>query len=108
MDCPLPPNPGVDRPRIIVVREGRRDSLIMLPRDFGLAGEKRETISEKNLLTQSLVDPAVAPLKSHPKVVAAPHVATFLLVEVPRHLKGKWGDQDYHIQKAGKTHPTVT
>jgi hypothetical protein len=45
--------------------------------------------SEKTLLTRSLVDPAVASRKLHPKVIAAPPVATFILLEVPRHLKGK-------------------
>jgi hypothetical protein len=74
-----------------------------LPRDFGLGGEKREKTSVKTLLTRSLVDPAVASRKPHPKVVAASPVATFLLVQVPRHLKGEWGDQEYHIEKAAAT-----
>jgi hypothetical protein len=42
------------------------------------------------LITRSLVDPAVASRKPRPKVVAALLVATFLLVEVPRHLEDKW------------------
>jgi hypothetical protein len=46
-----------------------------------------EKASEKPLFTRSLVDPAVAFSKPRPKVVAAPPVATFLLVEVPRHLE---------------------
>jgi hypothetical protein len=40
---------------------------------------------------RSLVDPAIASRKPRPKVVAAPPVATFLLVEVPCHLEGRWG-----------------
>jgi hypothetical protein len=34
-----------------------------------------------------------------PKVVAAPTDATFFLVEVPRHLEGKWGGRPRHIDK---------
>jgi hypothetical protein len=45
----------------------------------------------KNLLTWSLVDPAAASRKLRPKVVAAPTDETVFLVEVPRHLEGKWG-----------------
>jgi hypothetical protein len=45
----------------------------------------------KNLLMQSFVDPAVASRKPRSKVVAAPPVEIFLVVEVPRHLEGKWG-----------------
>jgi hypothetical protein len=71
------------------IREGRRASLIKLPRDFGLAGERRKKTSEKTL-TRSLVDPTVASRKPRPKVVAATPVATFLLVEVPRHLHCRW------------------
>jgi hypothetical protein len=101
MHGPLQPNPGADRPTPIGVREGRRTSLIELPRVSGLAGERSGKASEKNLLTRSHVDPAVALRKPRPKVVAAPPVATFLLVEISRQLKGKWGgDQDYHTQKA--------
>jgi hypothetical protein len=55
----------------------------------------------KTLLTRSLVNPAVASRKPRPKVVVAPPVATFLLLEAPRHLEGRWGGgQDYHIEKA--------
>jgi hypothetical protein len=42
------------------------------------------------LLTRSLVDPAVASRKPRPKDVAASPVATFLLIEVTRHLEGRW------------------
>jgi hypothetical protein len=90
----LPPNRGADRPRPINAREGRRVSIIYVPRDFGLAGERRGKASEKpRLLTRSFVDPAVASRTPRPKVVAAPPVATFLLVEVPRHLEGWWRGQ---------------
>jgi hypothetical protein len=89
MHGPLPPNRGADRPRPIGVREGRRASQMWLPRDFGLARERKGKVSEKTLPTRSLVDPAVKSRKPCPKVVAAPPVATFLLVEVPRHLEGK-------------------
>jgi hypothetical protein len=64
---------------------------VWLPRDFGLAGERRGKAIEKQLLTRSLVDLAVASRKPRPKVVAAPPVATFLLVKPPRHLEGMWG-----------------
>jgi hypothetical protein len=37
---PAPTEPGVDRPMPIGVREGRRASLVNLPRDFGLAIER--------------------------------------------------------------------
>jgi hypothetical protein len=47
--------------------------------------------SEKSVLTRSLVDSAVASRKPRPKVVAAPPVATILLIEVPRHLEGMSG-----------------
>jgi hypothetical protein len=49
---------------------------------------------------RSLVNPAVAPRMPRPKVEAAPPVTTFLLVEVPRHLDGKWGEQDSQTIKA--------
>jgi hypothetical protein len=52
-----------------------------------LAGERKGKASEKPLLTRSLVDPAVASRRLCPMVVAAPPVATFLLVEVPRRLE---------------------
>jgi hypothetical protein len=51
------------------------------------------------LLTRSLVDPAVAFRKPRPKVVAVHPVATFLLVEVPRHLEGMWGDRQTKKKK---------
>jgi hypothetical protein len=38
---------------------------------------------------RSLVDLAVASRKPLSKVVAAPPVATFFLVEIPRHIEGK-------------------
>jgi hypothetical protein len=49
-----------------------------------------ERLAKKISLTWSLVDTAVAARRSRPKVVATPHDATFLLVEVPRHLEGMW------------------
>jgi hypothetical protein len=55
--------------------------------------------SEKTLLTRSLVDPAFACRKPRPKVAAAPLVATFLAVEVPRHLEGRWGRTKTTTQK---------
>jgi hypothetical protein len=92
MHGPLPPNRGAEWPRPIGLREGRRASLpIWFPHDFSLAGERSEKASVKPLLTRSLVDPAVASRKPRPKVVAAPPVASSLLVEVPRHLEGKCG-----------------
>jgi hypothetical protein len=78
MHGPFPPNRGADQPRPIDVREGRRASLIYLPRDLPGKGDE-ERLANK----QSLTDPAVASRKSRPKVVAAPPVATFFLVEVP-------------------------
>jgi hypothetical protein len=99
MQGPLPPNRVPGQPRPIKAREGRRASLISLPREFGLAGERRGKASEKNLLPRSLVDPAVAFRKLRPKVVAAPPIETFLLVEVPRHLEGMWGDLDSETEK---------
>jgi hypothetical protein len=60
--------------------------------DFGLAREGRGKASKKPLLTRSLVDPAVVvSRKPRPKVVAAPPIATSLLIEVPRHVEGRWG-----------------
>jgi hypothetical protein len=47
----LPPNRGAERPRPIGTREGRRDSLIYLPRDFGFAEDRRGKADEKALLT---------------------------------------------------------
>jgi hypothetical protein len=91
MHGPLPHNQGADRPRRIGVQEGRRASLIQLPRDFGLAGERRGKASENTLLARLLFDPDVVSRKPRPKVVAAPSVTTFLLVDVPCHLKDKWG-----------------
>jgi hypothetical protein len=87
----LPPIRGVYRARPIGVREGRRANLLKLLRDFGIAGESRGKTSEKLLLKRLLVDPAVACRKPRPKVVAAPPVTAFLLVEIPRRLEGKWG-----------------
>jgi hypothetical protein len=73
----LPPDRGTDRPMPIGVWEGRRATLIYLPRDFGLAGERRGKASEQPLLTRLLAVHAVASRKPRPKVVAAPPVATF-------------------------------
>jgi hypothetical protein len=55
--------------------------------------------SEKTPLSQPLVDPAVASRKPRAKVVAAPPVAIFLLVEVPRHLESGWGGTETARQK---------
>jgi hypothetical protein len=45
---PLPPNKSPDRhTRPIGVREGRQASLVYLPRDLGLPGERRGKASEK-------------------------------------------------------------
>jgi hypothetical protein len=94
MHGPLPPNRGADRPIPIGVREGRRANLILLSRDFALAGDGKGKASEKTLPMRSPVDPAVASHKPRPKVVAAPPIETFLLVEVPRHLVGRGGGRD--------------
>jgi hypothetical protein len=101
MHGPLPPNRGAGRPQPIGVREGRRVSQIFVPRDFGLDEDMRGKAGQKTHLTYSLVDPAVASRKPRPKVVAAPPGATFLLVEVPRHLKGEWGRTETK-RKSGK------
>jgi hypothetical protein len=55
--------------------------------EIGWRGKPRE----KPLLTWSLVDPTVACRKSRSKIVAAPPVATFLLVEISRYLEGMFG-----------------
>jgi hypothetical protein len=65
---------------------------MQLVRDLGLAGDRRGKAGEGNLLTWSLVNPTVASRKPRPKVIAAPSVETFLLVEVPRHLEWMGGD----------------
>jgi hypothetical protein len=88
---PAPTEPGADRHRPIGIRDGRRASLIWLPRDFGLAEDRRGKAGKKTLLTWLLVDPAAASRKPRPKVVAAPTDAMFLLAEAPRHLEGTWG-----------------
>jgi hypothetical protein len=97
MHGPLTPNHSADRPRPISVREGRRANLIYLLHDFGLAGERRGQPSEQIRITRSLVHPGVASRKPRPKVVAAPPVATFLLVDFPR--RGQEGGDKTTTQK---------
>jgi hypothetical protein len=91
MHGPLPPKRGADRSRPVGVREGRRAPDDGLPRDFDLAEDRRGKAGKKTLLAWSLVDSAAASRKPRPKVVAASTDATILLVEVPRHLEGRWG-----------------
>jgi hypothetical protein len=80
---PAPTEPGCQRVD---------SQLNLAPVDYVLAGERREKASEKNILTRSLSIPPSHPVSpARPKVVAAPRVATFLLVEVPFHLEGRWG-----------------
>jgi hypothetical protein len=97
----LPPNRVAERPRPIGVREGRRASLIYLPRHCGLDVESKGKASEQSLLTRSLVDPAGASRKPRPKVVAAPPVASFPPSRGPPSPRGQvGGDQDCHTEKA--------
>jgi hypothetical protein len=53
------------------------------------AEDRRRKAGKTTLLAWSLVDPV-----SPAKVAAASADATVLLVEVPRHLEGRWGDRD--------------
>jgi hypothetical protein len=49
-----------------------------------------ERLANKPFLARSLINPAVASCQPRPKVFAAPPVAIFLLIEVPRHFEGMW------------------
>jgi hypothetical protein len=57
-----------------------------------MPGTGGERLENKIFLAWSLVHHAVASRKPRPKVVSALTVATFLFVEVPRHLEGMCGE----------------
>jgi hypothetical protein len=70
MHGPLPPNRGADRPKPVGVRKGRRANLILLPRDFGLAEDRRGK-ARKKIPPHVGAHPAAASRKPRLKVVAA-------------------------------------